>query len=206
MHQTRNEIIRALPLPRKGTKYVARALRHNSKCVSVVVAIRDMLKLARTSKEVKNMVHNKILKINGRHVKDLHDPINLFSILHADKNYRLTVLPTGRFVFEETKGEVRLLKIIGKIAVSKELFQYGLYDGTNVESKKNFSVGDTLELDFENKISKHIAFEKGKNIFVFYGSNIGKIGKVNNIEGQKITVKFENGEDIVLSRAQAIAI
>ena len=87
MHQTRNEVIRALPLPRKGTKYVAYALRHNSTSVSIVVAIRDMLKLASTSKEVKGMIHNKALKINGKPAKDLHDPINLFSIFHADKNY-----------------------------------------------------------------------------------------------------------------------
>ena len=134
MHQTRNEVIRALPLPRKGTKYVACALRHNSSCVSVVVAIRDMLKLANTSNEVKGMVHNKALKINGKPAKDLHDPINLFSIFNADKTYKLNILPTGRFVFEETKDNTKTLKIVSKTAVNKDSFQYGLHDGTNIAS------------------------------------------------------------------------
>ncbi len=205
MHQTRNEVIRALPLPRKGTKYVAYALRHNSTSVSVVVAIRDMLKLAGTSKEVKGMIHNKVLKINGKVAKDLHDPINLFSIFHADKNYKLTVLPTGRFAFEETKDATRHLKIISKTAMSKTEFQYGLHDGTNIVAKHNYSNGDTLILDFENKVKEHLALEKGKKIFTFSGSNIGKNGKIESVEGKKVTVKFEK-EGIVLNNSQVIAI
>jgi len=205
MHQTRNEVIRALPLPRKGTKYVAYASRHNSNSVSIVVAVRDMLKLANTSKEVKGMIHNKVLKVNGKVAKDLHDPISLFSIFHADKNYKLTLLPTGRFVFEETKDATRNLKIIGKTAMSKDMFQYGLHDGTNIASKQNFSVGDTLILDFENKIIEHVTFEKGKKVFAFSGSNIGKIGKIESVNENKINVKFEK-EGTVLNNSQLIVI
>ena len=205
MHQTRNEVIRALPLPRKGTKYVAYASRHNSTSVPIVTAVRDMLKLASTSKEVKGMIHNKVLKVNGKVAKDLHDPISLFSIFHADKNYRLTLLPTGRFIFEETKDVIRNLKIIGKTAMSKDIFQYGLHDGTNIASKQNFSVGDTLILDFENKVTKHIALDKGKSVFVFSGSNIGKIGKVESANEMKVVIKFEK-EGIALNNAQVIAI
>ena len=205
MHQTRNEVIRALPLQRKGTKYVAYASRHNSTGVSIVVAIRDMLKLANNSKEVKGMIHNKILKVNGRAAKDLHDPITLFSILHADKSYKLTLIPTGRFNFEETKDTTRSLKIIGKTAIGKTDFQYGLHDGTTIAAKQNFSVGDTFILDFENKLTKHIALDKGKTVFVFSGSNVGKTGKVEGVEGQKITVKFDKGAT-VLNKSQVIAI
>ena len=63
MHQTRSELIRALPLPRKGTKYVAYAQRHNSTSVSIIVALRDMLGLASTAKEVNYMIHKKISSI-----------------------------------------------------------------------------------------------------------------------------------------------
>ncbi|MBS3083619.1 hypothetical protein J4423_02335 [Candidatus Pacearchaeota archaeon] len=205
MHQTRNEVIRALPLPRKGTKYVAYASRHNSNSVSIVVAVRDMLKLANTSKEVKGMIHNKALKVNGKVAKDLHDPISLFSIFHADKNYKLTLLPTGRFVFEETKDVTRNLKIIGKTAMSKDMFQYGLHDGTSIASKQSFSVGDTLVLDFENKVTKHIALDKGKSAFIFSGSNIGKIGKIESVDEMKVVIKFEK-EGIALNKAQVIVL
>lgn len=206
MHQTRSEVIRQLPLARKGTKYIARALRNSSDSVPLIVAIRDMLKLASTSKEVKGMVHNKKIKINGKNVKDVNEPICLFSILEADKNYLLNLLPTGRFDFVETKEKDRKLKIKGKVSIKKEVFQYSLHDGTNVLSNKNFSVGDTLILSNDNKIVKHIEMSKGKEIFVIAGNYMGKTGKVEDIfEDNRIKVKFDNGS-IVLEKAQIILI
>ena len=205
MHQTRSEIIRGLPLPRKGTKYVAVASRNNNTAVSAVVALRDMLHLASSSKEVKHMVHNKMIKINGKIATDLHQPIDLFSILHADKNYELIVLPTGRFAFEETKENLRPVRIIGKTAVKDKQVQYNLHDGTNIISKEIMNVGDTLVLDFDNKTKKHIAMEKGKKAIVVSGSNIGKSGKILNVSGKNIVLSIEGqSEDVVLQKTQVI--
>lgn len=205
MHQTRSEVIKQLPLARKGTKYVARASRNSSNSVPLLVAVRDMLKLANTSKEVKGMVHNKKLKINGRVAKNLTDPICMFSIFEADKKYLLTMLPTGRFSFVETKESDRKLKIIGKVMVKGKKLQYALHDGTSILSDKEFSVGDTLILNKENKISKHVAIDKGKEVFALSGSYIGKQGKVQEVLGNKINVKFDNGEAVV-NRSHLIAI
>lgn len=205
MHQTRSETIKQLPLARKGTKYIAYASRNNSNAVPLVVAIRDMLKLANTSKEVKGMIHNKIIKINGKNAKSLNDPICLFSILNLDKNYILTILPTGRFAFEETKETSRRLKIIRKTAVKNNAIQYTLHDGTSLLADKKFSVGDTIIVNFENKLVKHIGFEKGKDVFVFSGSNIGKMGKIKEIDENKVAVKFDK-EEAMLEKAQLIAI
>lgn len=205
MHQTRSEIIRALPLARKGTKYVARALRNNSNSVPLVIAIRDMLKLAETSKEVKGLIHGKKIKINGKFAKNLNDPICIFSILDADKSYLLNILPTGRFELKETNEKDRKLKIIGKNAVKNGALQYALHDGTNIISGKNFFVGDTLILNSENKVVKHIGLDKGKDVFVFSGAYTGKTGKIEHASGKKIAVKFDK-EDAVLDKSQIIAI
>ncbi|MEK6894740.1 MAG: hypothetical protein AABX10_04725 [Nanoarchaeota archaeon] len=205
MHQTRSEVIKQLPLARKGSKYVARAIRNSSNSVPLIVAVRDMLKLAKTSKEVKGMVHNKKLKINGKVAKNLTDPICLFSRIEADKNYLLTMLPTGRFSFVETKDNERKLKIMGKTMVKGKKLQYSLHDGTSIVSDKEFSVGDTLILNNENKVSKHIALDKGKEVFAFSGSYIGKQGKVQDVSGNKITVKFDK-EEAVIEKSQVIVI
>ena len=205
MHQTRNEVIRALPLPRKGTKYVAFALRNNSSAVSVVVALRDMLKLASTSKEVNHMIHNKMIKLNGKIVTDSHQPIDLFSIFHADKIYKLVLLPTGRFSFEETKDTSRPLRVIGKTAVKNKKIQYNLHDGTNINSNDKINVGDTLVIDFENKVKKHISLEKGKGVIITSGSNIGKVGKIKEVSGKKISLSIEGqSEEVVLQKTQVI--
>jgi small subunit ribosomal protein S4e len=205
MHQTRSEVIKALPLARKGTKYVARASRNSSNSVPLLIAVRDMLNLANTSKEVKGMIHNKKLKINGKLAKSLTDPICLFSRIEADKNYLLIMLPTGRFSFVETKEHDRKLKIIGKTMVGGKRLQYALHDGTNILSEKDFSVGDTLILTNDNKISKHISLDKGKEVFAFSGSYTGKNGKIQDVSGNKITVKFDK-EEAVIDKSHVIVI
>jgi len=206
MHTTRNELIRGIPLPKKGTKYIAHALRFSKSNVPVVIALRDMLHLASTMKEVKQMVHKKMIKINGKVVVDLHQPIPLFGILHADKNYRLSVLTSGRFNFEEAHDLNRVTKVIGKVILSGGVIQYCLHDGTNIISKENISVGDTLYVDFENKIKKHVALDKGKSVFIISGNNLGMKGVVSARDGRQITLKLnDHKENVVLNQAHLLA-
>ena len=84
MHQTRQETSKRLPIKRKGTKYVARAIGNQEHSVPVVIAVRDMLKLARTAKEVREMIKDKTLSIHGRIVDDYREAINLFNILKSN--------------------------------------------------------------------------------------------------------------------------
>ena len=99
MHKKRQTLTTKVPIQRKGTKYVARASSHINDSVPVIIALRDMLKLAQTIKEVKYMIHTKLLKINGRPVKDYRESIRLFNIFEADKKYVLKLLPTNPLLF-----------------------------------------------------------------------------------------------------------
>ena len=112
MHQTRAQVDKKIPIRRKGTKYVARARSHERSSVPVVIAIRDILGLAHTTREVKKMINQKLIKINGKAVKDPRESIKLFNILEADKAYRLSISPKGKFYFEEAKEKTRLCKVI----------------------------------------------------------------------------------------------
>ncbi len=192
MHLTRTKAIRLLPIPRKKTKYIARAASHVSRGIPVVIAIRDVLGLAKTSKEVKYMIRNKLIKINGKEAKDIKEAIKLFNILEVDKIYKLIILPTGRFKFEETKENSRLCKIIEKTLVRGNKVQLNLHDGTNalLNEKEKANVGDSVELDFSNKVKRIIKIEKGKEVFVISGKSIGLTGKIENIEGKKTKLKL----------------
>ena len=141
MHQTRKASSTKLPIPRKGTKYIARASSHLNDSVPVVIAIRDMLKLARTAKEVKEMIKDKLLKINGKIVRDYRESIRLFNIFEADKPYKLTILGTGKFAFEEEKNsELRTCKIVNKRLLKSGKIQFNLHDGSNILSKENMRI------------------------------------------------------------------
>ena len=197
MHLTREEVSMKVPIQRKGTKYIARTLGYLNNSVSVVIAIRDMLKLARNLKELKGMIKDKLIKLNGKPVHDFRQSIRLFNILEADKPYVLSVSPTGRYIFEETKAKERLCKVIGKKLLSKKRIQFNMNDGTNIISKDKINVGDSLYFDFEGKVKKHISLEKGKEVFVFAGKYIGQSGKIESIKDNKAKIKFKGKEQEV---------
>ncbi len=191
MHQTRQEATTRLPLPRKGTKYLARAADHSRDAVPIVIALRDMLKFATTAREVREMIKQKLLKINGRTVIDLHESIQLFNLLEADKQYKLTLAPQGKFVFKELKKpEDRLAKIVGKRLVTKGKIQLNLHDGTNVlTSDKSISVGGSVYLDEKNRVKSYVPLEKGRDVFVISGKHQGKIGKITNVDNGEVTIQ-----------------
>ena len=193
MHLKRQKTAVNLPIPRKGTKYVARARSHINNSIPVVIALRDMLKLARTEKEVKKMIYQNLIKLNGRIVKDTRESVRLFNILEADKQYLLTLLPTGKFAFHEAKDKNnRLCKVIGKHLIKGKKIQINLHDGTNIVTNENLSVGDSIYLDFNGKIKKKEQLGKGKEAFVFSGKYLGLKGKIELIEGNHLNIHFKD--------------
>jgi small subunit ribosomal protein S4e len=194
MHRSRQTIARKIPILRKGTKYIAVARSHPDNAVPVVIAIRDMLHLAKTAKEVREMIKQKTLAVNGRTVVELNESIQLFHTLKADKLYQLTLSPAGRFTFTETKGKERLAKITGKSLVGKGKLQFHLHDGTNILGKADYAINDSLYLDATNKAAKHIPLAKGTSILTIAGKHMGKQGKVSAREGNVCTVTFDDGE------------
>ncbi len=206
MHLKRQLASTKLPIPRKGTKFVVRALSDIENSVPVLIAIRDMLKLARTTKEVKKMLNDNLIKLNGRVVKNYREGIRLFNIFEAGKSYVLTLLPTGRFFLEESKDKKRLCKVINKIVLKNGRIQLNLHDGSNIITNDKISVGDSVYLDFEGKLLKYLTMEKGKDIFVFSGKYIGLKGKIESMEKNKLEINLENEKKTVLSKQQVAVI
>ena len=191
MYLSRAKASRKLPLPRKGTKYLARASSHLNSGVPVVIAIRDMLKLAKTSKEVKKMINERMIKINGKEVKDLKESIKLFNLLTIGKTYKLTLSNFKKFDFEKVENKSRIAKVINKKILGKKKIQLNLHDGTNILTDKLVKINDSVELDLKNKLIKIIKMEKGNELFIFSGKNAGKTGKFLEIDKNKIKIEVE---------------
>lgn len=204
MHQTRAAAVKRLPLPRKGTKYLVRTRDHPSISVPVLIALRDMIHIAKDLREVKHLIHKKEIKINGRVARDYREAIKLFSLLHAGKTYRLTLNTSGKFVLEESKDKDRLCKVIGKRLVSGNKAQVTLHDGTNILNDK-VSVGDSVILDEKNKVVKILKFEKGKKIMIMNGKNAGKGGEIVSIK-EDIALIDMGGRETALKLSNLILI
>ena len=106
MHLKRHKVPKNWPIKRKGTTYVVKPNANLFKGIPILIAIRDMLKLAQNKKEVKQIIHAKNLLLNGLFVKDEKNSISLFDILTivpSNENYRLSLSEKGKFEFEKTK-------------------------------------------------------------------------------------------------------
>ncbi|MBI5804215.1 hypothetical protein HY450_03150 [Candidatus Pacearchaeota archaeon] len=197
MHQTRAQTSKKLPIARKGTKYVARSLSSLKNSVPVIIAVRDMLKLARTKKEVKEMIKQKLLKINEREVRDYREGIMLFNVFQADKSYILSLTNHGKFKLEETKAKDRIAKLVGKKILKGRKTQLNFHDGSNLISEEKINVGDTVYFDLSGKIKNKISLKEGADCFVMSGKYIGSTGKIQNVEGKKIKIKIKDMENSV---------
>lgn len=197
MHLIRKAASIKLPIARKGNKYLVRPASNINNSVPVAIAVRDMLKIASTLREVKHMIHNQLLKINGKIVRDFRESINLFNVFEADKSYILSILPTNKFTFTHSSSQTRSTKIISRKLLSGNKIQLNLHDGTNIIGKESMKVGDSLVLDFSNKVKSHLAFEKGASVFIVKGAFAGKTGKIESISGKQAKVKVDKEESVL---------
>ncbi len=91
-HLKRQAIPKKWPIPRKGTKYLVKSASHERQGIPLLIVIRDILKIAKTRKEVKKALHAKSILVNGRVSKDDKHGLTLFdkiSIIPAKKNYEV---------------------------------------------------------------------------------------------------------------------
>lgn len=206
MHQTRQEISNRLPIQRKGTKYIVRASDHHSSAVPLLMAVRDMLGLARTAREAKEILKNGVLEVNWKKASSLNQGIKLFNVLKADKFYRLTFSETGKFIFEEVKeSEPRLCKVINKKLINDGKVQINLHDGTNFITSGKINVGDSVYIDKEIKMKKHVTASKGSEIYVIEGKYTGKRGKIIDVKKSEVKISI-NGKEPTLKLKQVVLI
>lgn len=204
MHQNRHAVSKKIPITRKGTKYVVRTNSHLKTSVPVLIALREMLKLAKSSKEVKAMIHHGMLKINNKPVTDHRQAIKIFNLLTADKNYMLTFSPNGKYTLQIHDKQERPCKVINKKLLSKNTIQYNLHDGSNLISKEKISVQDTVYLDKDGKVKSVKPLEKSAKVFIFKGKYSGKSGVIKSIDS-RVTTEIDS-KAVILEKGCMIAI
>lgn len=204
MHQKRNKMPRTWPLPRKGRKYIAIASHDKKDGLPLLFILRDILKIAKTRKEVRYMTLNGDVKVNNRVRKDETFPLKVFDVLmleKAKKNYRLEIV-NKKFTLKEIsakEADKKIVKIIGKKIVKKKLIQMNLEDGQNLITKEKFSLGDSAVLDTKNnKILSILPLKEGANVEIIGGKHAGEKGKLKGFEelvrGKNYIIKLEDRE------------
>lgn len=199
-HLKRQKIPTNWPVPRKGTAYVVKPLSNLQNSLPLLVALRDLLKIARNRREVKRIIHTKQILQNARMVKDEKASLCLFdtiSIPSSKKNYRLELAGNGKFTANEIKeGEAnhKVAKIINKKTLNGKKTQLNLNDGRNYISDIKCKVNDSVVINLKDgKIEKCLPLKENSNALILAGKHSGEKGIIKSVDYEKKMVRIESG-------------
>jgi len=210
MHLKRLYAPKNWPIMRKEYKWIARPLPGPykiDKCVTLNIILKDILKYAKTTKEVKYILNNKEVLVNKVIRKDHKFPVGFMDVLEIPRindYYRVLYDKNGNFILKKINKEdskIKLCKIIKKFVVKGGKQQITLHDGNNIFAKDDYKVGDTVVINIENKkIIDWIKLEKDNLIYLVDGKHIGEMGVITNVLNfenvQKPRVAFKIGNEV----------
>lgn len=201
MHSKRTSMPKEWPVERKGSKYIMIADHSKKSGIPLLFVIRNLLKLARTRKEVKYILHEGHVKVNNKVRKSEGFPVSVFDIIEFEKigkSYRLEI-ENNKFKLKEAGKDTshKTVKISGKKVIGKNKIQVNLEDGHNFISKESCSVGDSAVINTkEKKLEKILKLKEGAKVYVMSGKHAGEEGKLKEIipseKGKRFIVTFKN--------------
>ncbi len=198
-HLKRVTTPKSWPITRKGTIFVTRPSpgAHKLKFgMPLSMIFKDLLKIASTTKEAKSLLLKNDVKINGIRRKDYKFMVGLFDTisLPEGENYRLLLEETGKFMLIKIDVKEALIspfKIMKKTMLNKGQVQFALSSGRTIklaQKDAQYKVGDSLLLTLpKTDIKEHLKLEKGCMLYMTAGAHIGKMGKLESLDGEKIT-------------------
>lgn len=186
-----------------------------TQCVSLSTAMKEIIKCANTSKEVKTILHTKTVLVDGKQRKDSKLPVGLMDVIsfpEIKETYRMLISPKGLIKAIEISGaetSIKPSKIIGKTSIKGGKTQLNLFDSRSIVLEKDnvqYHVGDTLILNLpKQEIKEHYKLEKGVSIFLTAGNHVGQIAKIEDITGNIIACKTEK-ESFTTAKKYAFVI
>jgi len=196
----RNPAPRFWPIHRKEAVWIVRPSSgpHSlEKCLPLSIVLRDILKVADTRKEAKKIISQGKVYVDGKvRLKD-DFPVGLMDIISipdTNKFYRIMPSHKGLFLNPVSKEDAsfKLLRVEDKTLVKNGNAQIALHDGTNMLVKAGdpenpqevvYETFATLKLGIpEKQVLDQLKTKKGNIAIITGGKNIGKKGKIVEIE------------------------
>ncbi|MDA1196525.1 MAG: 30S ribosomal protein S4e [Nanoarchaeota archaeon] len=198
-HLKRLTIPKTWPVHKKTTVYITRpnpGAHSFSLGMPLNVIMREVLGVTKTRKEVKLILHEQELLVDGKRIKDSNYAVGLMDILSIPngKTYRCILDTRGKLAFieiDKKEQSLKMTKIIGKRKFKGNKFQITLGDGRNMLMEKApYAVGDTLLYTLpKGDIKGHFVLQKGASIMLVGGKNSGTLGTIEDIAKDKVIFK-----------------
>lgn len=219
-HLKRLAVPRTWKIKRKGIVFITRPNTLGNPlpfALPLNVVFRDVLKYAKTTKEVKSILQEKEIFVDGRRKKDHQDAVGLFAVLSIPllkEHFRLVFDALGRLTLiaiDEKEATHKVRKLIGKTVVKGNKIQLHFNDGTNVlvsqGEQAEHHVGDSALFDLKtSKMSKRLPFQKGVSVYLIGGKHMGALGTVETVSGESFLFKAADGHTFSTPRQYAFVV
>jgi small subunit ribosomal protein S4e len=159
-------------------------------CLPLVVFLRNRLKYALTYDEVKRIVNQRLIKVDGKIRTDKTYPTGFMDVITIDKtgeNFRLIYDVKGRFTVHRINAEeakYKLCKVKKSLVGLKGVPSVVTTDGRTIRyPDPAVKVNDTLRVNIATgKIEDFIKFDSGNVCMITGGHNLGRVGIITHRE------------------------
>jgi len=159
-------------------------------CLPLVIFLRNRLKYALTYDEVKKIVNQRLIKVDGKVRTDKTYPAGFMDVISIDKtneHFRLIYDVKGRFTVHRINVEeakYKLCKVKKMLVGLKGVPCVVTTDGRTIRyPDPAIKLNDTMRVNIAtNKIEDYIKFDSGNVCMITGGHNLGRVGVVTHRE------------------------
>lgn len=162
----------------------------HSKSLSIPLgfAMKDLIGIAKNSKEMKFLLNNSKVIVDGKARKERNFTLGLFDVIElkeSKKAYRMLLDTNGRLVAKEIPESERfkLCRIKSKKTVKGGKASISTHDGrTFVFDSTKLKPGDSVRIKLpEGKIEKELELSEGSRVLLLSGRHVGRTATVSAI-------------------------
>lgn len=194
------------PIKRKGKTFVIRPMPGKAFQMSMPLSLilKDMLGYCKTSKEVRALLRDKEILIDGKRKKEekaLVSVMDVLSIPLTKEHFRMEINKHNKLMLVKIEAEeagMKILKIVGKTTLKEGKMQLNFFDGRClIVKEKDYKIGDSVTIKLPSQeIIDHIKQEKGVYAYVTEGSHTGYHGVIEDITSDGVKIKAQDVEFI----------
>ena len=174
--KTHKWAVKASPGPHSGLK-----------SIPLLLVIRDVMKLANSSREAKKILNDGNVLVDGIVRRDYKFPVGVFDVITIPKidiSYRVFLDEKQRLSLRKISDpEVKLCRIINKTIVKGGNSQLNLHDGSNIISDEySCHPSDSVIISLpERKVLKHLTYKPGNLALIIGGAHSGELATIEDV-------------------------
>jgi len=174
-------------------------------CLPLIVMLRERLKYALTYREVKMIVMQRLIKVDGKVRTDMFYPAGFMDVVQIEKtkeNFRLLYDTKNRFVLHKISKEEAAYKLckVKKVTRGPKGTPYCItHDGRTLRyPDPDVKVHDTVRVDVNTgKMLDYVKFEAGNSVMISGGNNMGRVGVIQHRERHPGSFEIVHVKDAV---------